>query len=81
MRSVGEAELAWGGEALARLEASPSPWRDSLLRGILVETSPGSGASPGLESLVLSEIFADDVMGPGRPARGTLVSTVPTFTT
>ena len=36
------------------------------------------GASPGLESLVLSENFSEDVVGPGRPARGTLVSTVPT---
>ena len=36
------------------------------------------GVSPGLESLVLSENFSDDVVGPGRPARGTLVSTVPT---
>ena len=36
------------------------------------------GASLGLESLVLSKNVSEDIVGPGRPARGTLVSTVPT---
>ena len=31
-----------------------------------------------LESLALSENHPKDLVGPGRPARGTLVSTVPT---
>ena len=35
-------------------------------------------ASPGLEGLVLSKKNSKGVVGPGRPARGTLVSTVPT---
>ena len=40
-------------------EALPSPWRDPLSREISVETSPGMGASPGLERLGHSWNFLD----------------------
>ena len=58
-------------DALSRRGPSPrvSPWRES----------PGLKSLSRLgESLVLSENLLKNLVGPGRPARGTLVSTVPT---
>ena len=74
----------WREKTLARLEALPSLWLDALSRrGLSPREKPLArlrqawGASPGLESMVLSKI-SWSVVGLGRPARGTLVSTVPT---
>ena len=64
-------------DALSRSDPSP---RERILGE---EKNPSRGenpsrSSPGLESLVLSENHPRNLAGPGRPARGTLVSTVPT---
>ena len=63
--------------------AEPLAWcpleERSLAEGkTLGEARQAWRASPGLESLVLSNNLLKSVVGPGRPARGTLVSTVPT---
>ena len=79
-----------GGEGIpARLEASLSLLARSLAASVMPSRGevPRRGknpreahqawrASPGLESLVLSKISLKSYVGPGRPAHGTLVSTV-----
>ena len=79
---------SWLGEEKTptRLEASPSilgvmPSRGEVPRQgrkPLARPRKARGASPGLESLVLSEVFRSCVVGLGRPAHGTLVPIVPT---
>ena len=78
MRSAREAELVLREPTFERLVgASTSPWRDPL------SWEPLSRPRQARESLQAWRAwslvkFPEDVMGPGRPARGTLVSTVPT---
>ena len=85
MRSVVETELAWRGRNPREAGglAKPLAWCPLEERSLTKEKTLGEarqawGASPGLESLVLSKISLKSYVGPGRPARGTLVSTVPT---
>ena len=91
MRPVEETEHAWRGrnprEAVGLTE--PLAWCPLEERSLAKGKTLGE-ASPGMESLdrlgeprqawrawSLAKI-SEDVVGPGRPARGTLVSTVPT---
>ena len=85
MRSAAETELASRRRKSREAGglAEPSAWcpleERSLAEGeTLGEARQAWRASPGLESLVLSNNLLKSVVGPGRPARGTLVSTVPT---
>ena len=90
VRSVGETKHPWQGRKPSRgwrprqaFRLMPSrgevprqgrnPWR-----GV---TRHGEALSPGLESLIFSEMSLKSVVGLGRPARGTLVFTVPTENT
>ena len=71
-RGGGQQEESWAGNGGGVNE-------DGAARAGASEGRPAGGARGATgRGLVLSENFSEDVVGPGRPARGTLVSTVPT---